>query len=53
MMYPESKHAPAAYGRLSGSQADAIVMPTVTSNHGDEENEAGTPGLLPGLLLII
>ena len=53
MTYPESKHAPAAYGRLSGSQADAIAMPAVTSNHGDEENEAGTPGLLPGLLLIV
>ena len=24
MMYPESKHAPAAYGRLSGWQAGAI-----------------------------
>ena len=53
MTYPESKHAPAAYGRLSGSQADAIAMPAVTSNYGDEENEAGTPGLLPGLLLIV
>ena len=27
MMYPESKHAPAAYGRLSGSPAGANAKP--------------------------
>jgi hypothetical protein len=52
MMYPESKHAPAAYGRLSGSPAGANAKPTETSILGDDESEAGTSGLLPMLLLI-
>ena len=52
MMYPESKHAPAAYGRLSGSQAGANPKPKETSILGDDESEASTSGLLPRLLLI-
>ena len=52
MMYPESKHAPAAYGRLSGSLAGANAKPTETAILGDDESEAGTSGLLPRLLLI-
>jgi hypothetical protein len=56
MMYPDSVHARSAYNRLSG--AEAASSRDNASSEGsllftDEQNQRSTPGILPGIMMII
>jgi hypothetical protein len=56
MKYPESEHARAAYDRLSGASTagtGAGATPGSASLFGDEQNEQSSPGILPGMIMII